>query len=126
MKDILGTTAILAVLTMAHLYGCDDGSREPRPFVEPATVGGGGGFDVGQDHWLRVLNKFTSIAISLIVLFIVLFVVISILVVAIFGITKSANLLNTLGLLSFNIITLVLAHTCPIMSGSILLFFRRS
>lgn len=44
MKDILGTTAILAVLTMAHLYGCDDGSREPRPFVEPATVGGGGGY----------------------------------------------------------------------------------
>lgn len=48
MKDIIGTTAILAALTTAHLYGCDDGTREPRPFEGVAApVGSGSGSDGG-------------------------------------------------------------------------------
>ena len=86
----------------------------------------GSGVDAGQDHWLRVLNKFTNIIIPLIGFFIILFTFIGILVVIIFGIAESINLLNNISLILIGIIVIVLAHTCPIMSGSILLFFRRS
>lgn len=46
MRDSIGTICVLAAMTACHLYACDDGTRDRRPFDTISTGSGAGGEEV--------------------------------------------------------------------------------